>query len=253
MPEMKKLKIIACDVLNREVNWIAARSSCYTDTTFIHQGLHCVPDKLRITLQEEINKANEEGFPYNHFNNTPHYDYIVIMYGLCSNGIAGVSSSNIPLVIPRGHDCLTLLLGSKDAYQEYFNSNPGTYWYSRGWIERSTQPGRERYEGTLKEYEERYGEENAEYLMEMEQNWMREYQNAAFVNWETLGNTDFFRKYSEECAEYMKWRYSELQGDVGLMERLVNGVFDEKEVLIVPPLAKVVPSYDEGIIKYAFE
>lgn len=245
---MLRLKVIACDVLNREISYLASLSKCYVDVTFLHQGLHNTPEKLYLKLQEEINRTNE-GFPYNYHGMVPDYDFIIVGYGLCSNGIVNVQSSKIPLVIPRGHDCVTLLLGSKERYREYFDNNPGTYWYSAGWIERSLQPGEDRYNMAYKEYEDKYGEDNAQYLMEMEQGWLRDYKNATYVNWDCIGNSEYYKDYTRECANYLSWNYDELSGDISLMQRMLNGVFDGREVLVVPPGKKVVPSHEEDIIR----
>ncbi|MCX7711603.1 MAG: DUF1638 domain-containing protein [Clostridia bacterium] len=246
---MLRLKVIACDVLNREISLLSSKSSCFVDTTFLHQGLHDTPEKLNRLLQKEIAKANE-GFPYNHFGTAPHFDYIVLGYGLCSNGIVGLSSEKIPLVIPRAHDCITLLLGSKNRYIEYFDQNPGTYWFSAGWVERGWQPSEARYNVLYKEYLEKYGKENAEYLMEMEQSWMKDYKNAALIRWNDLGSSEYYRKFTTESAEYLHWNYSELEGDPSLLTRLLNAEFKEPEVLVVPPGKKAAPTYTEEIIKY---
>ena len=100
------------------------------------------------------------------------------------------------MVVPKGHDCITMLLGSKDRYQDYFDTHSGTYWYSGGWVDRGNQPAEERYAGTYNEYLERYGEDNAEYLMEMEQHWMKDYNNATYINWESLGNSKYYRNFT---------------------------------------------------------
>lgn len=246
--KMLKLKVIACDVLNREISYLSSKSCCFVDTTFLHQRLHETPEKLSSAIQQEIGKANE-GFPYNYFNSSPHFDYIVLGYGLCSNGIAGISSSNIPLVIPRAHDCITLLLGSKEKYREYFDSLPGTYWFSSGWIERGWQPSEMRYTTQYNTYLEKYGEDNAQYLMEMEQSWLKDYKRAALINWNCLGDGGFYRNFTKESAYYLNWEYIETDGNPSLMERLLNGVFLESEALVVPPGKKVKPSYDESIIR----
>ena len=62
------------------------------------------------------------------------------------------------------HDCITLLLGSRDRYSELFDRySGGTYWYSPGWIEQFKTPGRGYDEQTrYMEYVEKYGEDNAE-------------------------------------------------------------------------------------------
>lgn len=246
---MVKIKVIACDVLNREISFLCSQSTCYVDVTFLHQGLHTVPDKLRTSLQEQIDIANR-GFPYNYFELSPNYDYIVLGYGLCSNGISGISSEKIPLIIPKAHDCITLLLGSRKKYREYLKKNPGTYWYSRGWIERSIQPGEERYNGIYAEYVEKYGEDNAEYLMEMEQGWFKNYNNAAYIVWEYLGNSDYYRNYTKRCTEFLNWSYCELDGSQLLLQKIINGIIDEDEVLLVPPGKKVIQTNDCSIISY---
>ena len=245
---MLKLKVIACDVLRREVSWLAGRSPCYIDTTFLSQGLHSTPDKLRNMLNAEIEKANE-GVPNSHFNEKITYDYIILAYGLCDNSIVDISSPGVPLVVPRAHDCITLLLGSKERYSELFNASPGTYWYSRGWIERSLQPGEERYAKTREGYVAQYGEDNADYLMETEQGWFKSYNRAFFIDWEELGNSDYYRTYTKNCASYLNWNYEETQGKPLLMEKLLSGIFDEDEVLIVPPGMTIAASFDNAIIK----
>ena len=245
---MLKLKVIACDVLNREIAYLSSQSECYVDVTFLHQGLHNTPDKLREEIQSEIDKVNE-GFPYNYFNTSPDYDYIILAYGLCSNGIVGITSQNIPLVIPRGHDCITLLLGSKERYKSYFDLHPGTYWFSSGWIERGWQPSELKYAATYKDYVDKYGEDNALYLMEMEQTWMKEYKSAAYINWSCVGNSEYYKQFTKESSNFFKWDYSELEGDSSLLNKLLNGIFNENEVLVLPPKSKVAPSFGDDIVK----
>jgi len=158
-------------------------------------------------------------------------------------------SAKIPIVVPRGHDCVTLLLGSKEKYQDYFDSHRGVYWYSPGWIESGKQPSKQRYEGLLREYEEKYGKDNAQYLMEVEQTWIKEYGWATYIDW-GLVKSDEYREYTKRCADFLGWSYDELKGDPGLMQRLVDGQWDSSEFLIVKPGQKIAEDLTEdGIIK----
>lgn len=244
---MKRIKVIACDVLNREISLLCSYSECYTDVTFLHQGLHDTPEKLRTSIQAAIDQA-EEGFPYNYYGTAPMYDCIVLAYGLCSKGTEGLTARTLPLVIPRAHDCITLLLGSKEKYNKIFHKYPGTYWFSSGWIERGWQPGEIRVHALQKAYEEKYGDDNAEYLMEMEQHWMKEYRQAGYIHWTALGNGEHYRTFTQQSAAYMGWDYLEQDGESGLLQRIVNGCFEEAEVLVVPPGHRVIQTYDERII-----
>jgi hypothetical protein len=246
---MLKLKVFACDVLRRELSYLSSLSPCYVDVTYLPQGLHENPDKLRAMLTEEIEKANQE-FSFQHNSKEARYDFIILGYGLCDNSIAGIKSPYVPLAVPRAHDCITLILGSKQRYADLFAEHSGTFWYSRGWIERALQPGEERYQRTYQSYVDKYGEDNAEYLMEMEQGWFKSYNRAFFIDWEELGNSDYYRQYTKECAGYLKWKYQEEKGNPALLERMLRGQFNEEEVLVIPPGKTIAPSYDEGIIQY---
>jgi len=203
------------------------------------QGLHEKPDQLRRELRMALERTED--------SRGRRYDASVLGYGLCSNGIVGLSAT-IPFVVARGHDCITLLLGSKEKYRQYFDTHRGVYWYSAGWIEANNQPGKERYEQTLTEYRQKYGEENADYLMEVEQSWIQQYNLAAYIDW-PLGNSARYRQYTRRCAEFMQWSYDEVKGDPSLMQQLLDGPWPDEQFLLVQPSQKIVENLtSEGIV-----
>ncbi len=220
-----RLKCILCKVLQREAYWCAARSPNIIDIVLMPQGLHNTPDVLRAEVQKEADKIHDAA--------GNRYDAILLGYGLCSNGVAGISCKT-EMIIPRAHDCITLLLGSRRRYQEYFDSHRGTYWYSVGWLENSPMPGPDRLNALKAEYTEKYGADNAEFLMETEQGWMKEYQWATFVDW-GLPGTDAQKIYTRNCASHLHWQYDEVAGDSGLMQRFFDGRWSEDEFLRILP------------------
>ncbi|AQT67500.1 hypothetical protein STSP2_00648 [Anaerohalosphaera lusitana] len=236
-----RLKFIVCKVLQREAYWCAARSHNQVDVVLMPQGLHDTPDKLREELGKELVKTEDvQGRKY---------DASLLGYGLCSNGVLGLSCE-IPLVVPRAHDCITLLLGSKERYQEYFDGRKGIYWYSPGWVESNCQPSKSRYDRTLQEYTDKYGEDNAAYLMEMEQNWMKEYEWATYVGWELTDGEQSYKDYTKEAAEFLGWKYDELIGKSLLVQKLVDGDWDKDKFLTVQPGQKVGEDLtSDGIIR----
>jgi len=235
-----RLQFIVCKVMQREAYFCAARTKNIVDIVLMPQGLHDEPDKLRTEVQKALdNNYDIQGRAY---------DASLLGYGLCSNGIVGLSAK-MPIVVPRGHDCITILLGSKDKYQEYFDSHRGVYWYSPGWIESGKQPSEERYETMLKEYREKYGDDNAQYLMEVEQGWIKQYNWATYIDW-GLADSDEYRNYTKRCAKFLKWNYDELQGSPGLMQKLVDGEWNDAEFLVVEPGQKISDDLTkDGIIR----
>lgn len=231
----KRFHIIACHVLWRELCHCAALSPHLCTFDFLPQGLHNTPELLCKELQAAIDRTK------------PPCDAIILGYGLCSNGLEGIVARDIPLAAVRAHDCITFLLGSKERYRKYFDAHPGTYWFSPGWIECTPMPGPERLAQLLADYTEKYGADNAQYLMEMEQAWMKEYSNAAYIDL-GFGDNHHFRAYARRCAEWLGWHYDELAGDPSLIQRLLAGDWNSDEFLVVQPGQCIAPSHDDAIL-----
>ncbi len=246
-----RLKVIACEVVRMEVEALLAeaggpRAEHEVEVQTLEVGLHEKPEKLHEEVQRAID-ATEAGF-----------DYILLAYGICSNGLAGIVARDVPLIIPRAHDCITFFLGSRERYQEEFTQHPGTYYYTCGWIEdkesyqeeeesmmRSRQEAAHR--ARFEEYVQKYGEDNARYLMEVESTWEQHYDRAAFIN-EGVGDIPAYRRFTCEMAELRGWQYVEIAGSDRLLRALLGGPWPEQDFLIVPPGKQTTERYDGGII-----
>jgi len=157
-------KLIACDVLTREVCHCIACSSHTVDVEFTEKGAHEDSDRLRILLQQRIDKTAEKGTPY---------DAILLAYGLCGNATAQLAARNIRLVLPRAHDCCTIYLGSRRRFKELFSDNPSRPFSSAGYMERGDSYLHDGDTGRLlgldrshEDFVAQYGEENAKFIME---------------------------------------------------------------------------------------
>lgn len=231
-----RFKAIICGVLRQEVEHLLLEMEHEVDVIWMEQGLHATPKRLHHEVQAEIDRTPARV-----------YDAFIVGYGLCGGGIAGLEAKEVPVVIPRAHDCITLLLGSKEAYRRYFDAHRGVYWYSPGWIDTGGQPGKKRYEKTLRDYEEKYGPELGLYLMKRQQSWYENYRWATYIDWGfERSATD--QAYTERCARELGWRWDVVQGDSGLLRRVLCGSWDEREVLVVRPGERVMVTHDERVI-----
>jgi hypothetical protein len=241
-----KLKLIACEVLLRELCALSARSPHQVDFSFLPKGLHDIGASAMVArMQAAVDAADAPG-----------YDAILLGYALCNNGIEGLRSRTLPLVIPRGHDCMTLFLGSRRRYQQYFDDNPGTYFLTSGWIERGEATGELRQLSiatqsgmnmTFEELVEKYGEDNARFLWEQLCDTTRNYRQITYIAM-GVGPDDLFQSQAEARAREHQWTFDAVQGNLSLLERLVNGQWDEADFLTLPPGCKVIPTYDDRII-----
>lgn len=234
----EKIAVITCAVLEIELAHFAREFPQVIRIEVLEQGLHNEPDKLRRELQVAIDRIEADGDA----------NVIALGYGLCCRGTEGVKTSRCRLVIARAHDCITHLLGSKERYAAYVAANPGTYWYSPGWNQHGMMPGKERYEKLRQEYVEKYGEDNADFLMESEQHWFKSYSRATFVD---LGCGDVEKElaFTQECARWLGWHCDRQHGDPALLRDLLTGPWDNDRFLVLNPGETFRMTADERIIE----
>jgi len=245
MTDPMKLKIIACGVFEDELRAVAERSRNDVEVELLDAGLHAVPDQLRLRAQEAVDAVSRAGG----------YDGICFAYGLCGRGTAGLIAREVPLVLPRVHDCIALFLGSAQAYHRQFAAHPGTFYFTTGWYRNKAHPEQtrmaaaRRFDPTthrqFREFSEKYGEENARYIIEFLESWRKNYRRAALIDHGFA--TPEHEETTRLLAEAAGWDYEKLQGSLALLEGLASGAWDEERYLVVPPGHMVVPTNDERI------
>jgi hypothetical protein len=245
------LKAIACEIAVRELQYAAARSRNLIDLEFLTQGHHDTPTSGREEIQQRI-----EAVP------AGKYEAIVLGYGLCSNILVGLKPPHTPLVIPPAHDCITLFLGSKERYQKCFSEQPGTYYYTSGWLECATRRGNKgsvwggaslpanlslNLQTNYEQWVKKYGEDQAKYLLEEMSRWTDAYSHGSLIDFDFLKHLDLPRQVQKVCAD-KGWTYDQIPGDLSLFQRMLDGPWPETDFLVVKPGQKVVASFDEKII-----
>ena len=242
-----RLVLIACEIFYREVSAVVARSVNRVDVRFLPKGLHDIgQEKMQRKLAEALDDIDET-----------QYDAAVLGYGLCNNGLVGLSARSIPLVVPRAHDCMTLFLGGKERYLEYFHNNPGVYFKTTGWIERGeglqqfVDDSIQNENGIGQSYEqfvEKYGEDNAKFLYDQLSDLTRNYRQITFIEM-GLEPDDSFERSSRELAQENGWKFEKIVGDMCLFRELVDGPWDEDRFLVLRPGERIAPSFDDRIIR----
>ncbi len=206
-----KYLVIACNIMKDEILRFQAEGISFV---FLEQSLHRVPEKMKEAVQEEILRADDwEG------------NYIILSYGLCSNGILGIKSNRHSIVIPRVHDCIALFLGSPKRYNEEHQKEPGTYYLTKGWIEEGKSP-LEIYH----EYCQRYGKETAEWVIKEE---LKNYTRIALVN-TGIRLMETHRQHARENARFLQLRYEEIEGSLAFFKKMLHGPWDNDFIILKP-------------------
>ena len=243
------LKLIACNVFMREACHAVATSPHVIDVEFTELGEHSRSDGLRQIIQGRIDATESCG---------KKYDAILLLFGLCGNGTVGIEARSTPLVMPRAHDCCTILLGSRAKFVENFGSNPSTPFSSCGYLERGEYFLRTADDGTssvetgdaLQAYIKQYGEEDGRYIWAEMHPQHAGNQEAVFIELpqtKALGHAERFREKALASGKKVR----QLNGDIRLIESLIHGNWDEEEFLVVPPGKTIQGVYDhEKIVRF---
>lgn len=239
-----RLKLISCQVFCREIAAVMRDSAHEIAVEFLSKGLHEIPcTEMCSRIQQSVDRATG-------------CDAILLAYGFCNHGIAGLRATNVPLVLMRAHDCIDVLLGRSRAAR-YREENPGAYFQSTGWIEHRKNPAelealsiahRNGLHATHEALASRFGEDNAGYLHSILGDHTKHYSRLAYVHSGT-SRDDGYAAQTEAEAARRGWAFDQLPADLTLLRNLLSGDWNSDEFLIVQPGETVAASYDERLIK----
>ncbi|MDX1686793.1 MAG: DUF1638 domain-containing protein [Candidatus Promineifilaceae bacterium] len=211
--------IVACQVLQSLIESLLPPETA-SKVIFKDYGLHRLPNMMRSALQETIDGIEMPSL-------------VVLGYGLCGNGLKGLKAGKHTLLVPRADDCIAILLGSRERYLEEFAAEPGTYYLSKGWLECGSHPM-----GEYEEYVEVYGQEEAEWVMDMQ---YQHYRRLVLV----AHSEEDMARYRPEAAKVARYctrwnmRYEEIMGSERYVRRLLEAASEPEaagdEFLVVKP------------------
>lgn len=218
--------VIACKVLQDVLERLLPEDMAQ-DVQFMDYGLHRVPQKMTGALQDVINSIQDPSL-------------VVLGYGLCGNGLRGIKAGIHTLLVPRTDDCIAMLLGSYQAYMREFQSVPGTYYLTKGWLESGSNPLQE-----YQEYVPKYGAEQAMWIMDQQ---YQHYERLVLVA-RSQADLEKYRPQAQEVARFCeRWgmRYEELLGSDDYVQRLVDAAAAlgnghhppdrlESDFVVIPP------------------
>jgi hypothetical protein len=202
--------IIACRVMKPELDTLAEAHS-HIEIRYLDQNMHERPDQMPAVVQAEVDAVKA------------YAGQIILGYGLCSNGIVGVRAPRQGLIIPRVHDCITLFLGSRAAYEKVFYEHPGTYYLTPGWVEERKDPL-----GYMESaYVPKMGREKAEWGIREE---LRNYTRIVMIDTHAE-DMEPLRRIARENAVFLEKEYAEIPGGRDYFRRILFGPYPEADFI----------------------
>jgi len=233
-----RIALLACSVLEREIELHARGAQHLVEQRFFEMGLHDHPDQLRATLQQNLDAVDAR----------TDIEAVVLAYGLCGRGTAGLRPLRHRLVILRAHDCIAVFMGSKEAYAEHQRRCPTSYYYTPGWNRGRRVPGPEQLAARRAELAKKFEPDDVEFLLESDRAQWAMHDTATYLE---LGTDDAEAEaaYAQRCAAWLGWKFERLRGDATLLRDLLWGNWDTERFQMVEAGQRLEHSPDEKILR----
>ncbi len=199
MSPKRKPAVLACRVFQPELaslGW-TEKQVCYLD-----QGLHRYPEQLARELAAALARLEADPAP----------GRVILVYGYCGGGLAGLAGRRAELLLPLAHDCIPLFLGDHRAPPGVGRGD--TFYLTPGWIDHGQTPYSE-YFRTRR----RFGPDEALWVG---RRMLAAYRRVALV--ETgAGLAPRHRHYAQAMARLFRLDYQEIRGSRRWLRRLLRG------------------------------
>lgn len=233
---MKSELVLACEVLKPEMDMLAREMANPPEIIYLSQRLHDFPDKLRAGVQEKLDEIE---------NTRPEIELIIMGYGLCGRGLAGVTTRKAILLYPRLHDCIPLLLGHDEKEGALSTREGTTYWSSPGWLDSFLRE----YHLTdmrFRKYAEKFGEKRASKMVAAEDALLNTYKTLCHVQWD--GMPASYQEEAKQVARAVGLEFSQKSGNAAYVRNLLAGARNEDQFVLVAPGQTIDMDPDGSII-----
>ncbi len=214
-----RIKVIACEVMQAEIEKLMPIPE--RDFEFVSMDFHLYPQKLKVELQRLIDASQN-------------YQKIILAFGLCGGAANGLISKTSELIIPRVHDCISIFMCSDTCRACDFKSEIGTFYLSNGWMitEKSI----------LADYRriyDRLGEKKAKRMLEKMYDG---YKKVLFIETSAEPKDEVIEQ-SREIAKLFEAEYKTVKGEIGFIEKIITGPWDEDNFITLLPRQEIREAY----------
>ena len=209
--DTKKRTLISCAMLADEVNHILQQTGIKLPVIWVERGLHSTPEKLNRILQHYIDALQDQ-------------DEILLTFGLCGNGTAGLVSKHTQLRLPRFDDCINQLL-CKQPRTKRKQTETDTIYLTRGWTLDK--------EAILQQYKilsRQYEPGMRDMILQTMYNG---YHTLSVINTGCFPLTPV-EKYADQAAACLNFTRTTVSGNISVLEHLICDMEDANILTLAP-------------------
>lgn len=253
----KNTVVIACEMIEDEVRAAMESTGADYPVIWVERGYHNEPDDLREELKVLVRYAETsiitgdirtKELTDNPYASIPEsmktrkqkrtattnlspgdeinqdLENIIIVFGLCGKGAAGIGSSSSRVIIPRFDDCVNMMLCPEKREKRAYMKAGITY-LTRGWTEDK---------GSLlsiyNECLERYGEKRGRKAFKL---MYDSYTLAAVID-DGCYDLEPVEEYARKTSELLGLDICTVDGSIHVFEKLLSGNWDDDIIVCEP-------------------
>lgn len=253
----KNTVVIACEMIEDEVRAAMESTGADYPVIWVERGYHNEPDDLREELKDLVRYAETsiitgdirtKELTDNPYASIPEsmktrkqkrtattnlspgdeinqdLENIIIVFGLCGKGAAGIGSSSSRVIIPRFDDCVNMMLCPEKREKRAYMKAGITY-LTRGWTEDK---------GSLlsiyNECLERYGEKRGRKAFKL---MYDSYTLAAVID-DGCYDLEPVEEYARKTSELLGLDICTVDGSIHVFEKLLSGNWDDDIIVCEP-------------------
>jgi hypothetical protein len=219
-----RLKLISCDVFQREINAAVARSRNHVEVEFFSRSLHKLPEQRFVRRVQRVMDGVDPAA----------FQAVLLAWGTCRRTLTGLRARSIPLVLPRTQDCTMLVL----CQHESFCGSPS-----------AREPSLEKVSSPFRREPSRQVSLSPRdnHFVDLPRLQKKDSAHSG-ATWDWRAQFDHPRR--SRASRWLRHACFPLQTARrrGLLQMLLDGYWSYDQFLAVPPGWRVVAREDKGII-----
>lgn len=204
---MKKRILIACSMQMDMIRYVIKKYEIDIPVIWLDRRLHNDIKNLHCMIQKQINENQDA-------------EEILLSYGLCGNAVLGLYSAETKLILPAFDDCICQMLYRE---REGMISNSGILEKGCYYLTREWTMDRESIVSQCEQIYREYGKEDGKQMIQQIYNGYH-----SLVILETGAyDIEKIKDYAKKAAEYTGLRVKIQIGSCKIMEKLLQGNYDD--------------------------